>query len=278
MQQDYVDWLPTVLSIARSAAIDIMKFYKNNRLKTVETKIKPDLSPVTMADMWAHDFISKSLSAFTPKIPVLSEESDTISFSERSTWSRYWLIDPLDGTKEFLAGTGEFAINIALIEDHNPILGVVMVPVLKEIYWAIKEQGAYRQKANHKPERIYVNTPLQTPIKVAITRRHASHSAQMQALFEQLRQLCGGGTELEWIVCGSALKICLVASGIADIYPRFGVTGEWDTAAGQCILEAAGGKLCDLTGNSLKYNTKSSLCNPGFLAIGSLELNNLFCG
>lgn len=278
MSEDYIGWVPTVLTIARAAAVRIMAYYQENDLENIKTRIKDDASPVTEADMSAHRIITKGLLEFTPSIPVFSEEGVMVPFKERTTWSRYWLVDPLDGTQEFLARTGEFAVNIALIENNDPVLGVVIVPLMQEAYWAVKGHSAYYQQEDGNPKHIRVRTELTDVIRVAVSRRHDRHRSELKAFLERLGHLYEGKAEVVLITCGSALKICLVAAGLADIYPRFGKTGEWDTAAGQCILEAAGGILCDLTGNPLKYNTKFSPINTGFLAIGSEKLNNLFCG
>lgn len=264
--------------IAKKAATRIMRFYKKKDFENVAVSLKEDTSPVTEADMSAHHIISKGLLEFKPDIPVLSEEGAAVPFCERSTWTRYWLIDPLDGTQEFLSRTGEFAINIALIEGNDPVLGVVFVPLLQEAYWAFKGYAAYYQKGDANAIRIHVRQELTHTIRVAISRRHGIYHPELQAFLGHLTKLCEGQAKLQFLSYGSAVKICLVASGLADIYPRFGDTGEWDTAAGQCILEAAGGLLCDIRGNSLKYNTKFSLINSAFLALGSNKLYNLCCG
>jgi 3'(2'), 5'-bisphosphate nucleotidase len=278
VHKDYHDWLPSVLQIARSAASCILKFYQQKDQQNFETKLKADLSPVTSADLAAHQIIVAGLLALTPDIPVLSEEGTITSFSERTRWSRYWLVDPLDGTKEFINGNDDFAVNIALIENHVPVLGVVVVPILQEAYWAIKDHPAFYQSVENEYKRIVVNAEVQSTLKVAISRRHGRNCQDLKDFIERLRLSYEGVAKIVFIECGSALKICLVASGIADIYPRFGDTGEWDTAAGQCILEAAGGILCDIKGNPLKYNTKTSLINPGFMAIGPTQLYNISCG
>lgn len=278
MHKDYHDWLPKVLQIANMAAERILSFYQHKEHKYFETKLKEDLSPVTSADLSAHQIIVEGLMALTPDLPVLSEEGIIASFTERAQWSRYWLVDPLDGTKEFINGTDEFAVNIALIENHIPVLGVVVVPILQQAYWALKDYPAYYKQGEHEYKPIAVNTKVQRTLKVAISRRHGSHDKALKDFIERLRLSCEDVAEVAFIECGSALKICLVACGIADIYPRLGDTGEWDTAAGQCILEAAGGSLCDTKGNPLKYNTKTSLINPEFVAIGPIQLYNIVCG
>ncbi len=278
MHKDYHDWLPSVLELANNAADCIQTFYHSKTHENFETKLKEDLSPVTSADLFAHQIIMEGLLALTPDLPVLSEEGVISSFDERARWSRYWLVDPLDGTKEFINGTDEFAINIALIENHIPVLGVVVVPILQECYWALKGYPAYYKQGEHASKVISVNTEIGQTLKVAISRRSKHTDQELKTFVERLKLSSQGVPEISLIECGSALKICLVACGLADIYPRFGDTGEWDTAAGQCILEAAGGILCDIKGNSLKYNTKTSLINPEFMAIGPVQLYDIVCG
>ncbi len=272
--KNYTQYLPQVLAVAKTAADSIADIFHT---KNYTTNIKSDNSPVTEADLRAHQIIERELLKIDPSLPVLSEESSMVPYHERSQWPKYWLVDPLDGTKEFIRGTNDFTVNIALIEDHNPVLGVVVAPMLKQYYWGLKggqaffQEGDLGDKGDKEPIVIQVNQTLRTPIKVAVSRYHHQKSKVWKSFIEKL-----GPYEL--IQCGSALKICLVARGEADLYPRFGETGEWDTAAGHCILEAAGGKLVDLAGNTLKYNTKPTIINPSFLAIGSIELINICCG
>lgn len=255
-------WIQSVLEVAKEASIAIMNFYST---KKFEISTKFNNSPVTEADLKAHQIILAGLQRIDPHIPVLSEEGPEIPYSLRSKWSQYWLVDPLDGTKEFIRETGEFTINIALIENHIPVMGVIVAPALGKSYWAIQNEGAYFQEDNQPPKIIHVNKEIQFPIKIALSRHHLREEHKWEPLLKNL-------DSPEIVYCGSALKIGLVAQGIVDFYPRFGPTGEWDTAAGQCILEAAGGKLIDFRGNPLKYNARESLENPGFLAIGCLAL------
>jgi 3'(2'), 5'-bisphosphate nucleotidase len=188
---------------------------------------------------------------------VLSEESVEVPFDERKSWRHFWMIDPLDGTKEFLHRTGEFTVNIALIEDGRPILGVVYAPVIDKLYFAARGAGSYR-----------TDSKVTTPIKVApattgsarfvISRCHASEQETLTRFIDQTKGC-------ETIVMGSSLKFCLIAEGAADVYPRNGPTMEWDTAAAQCILEEAGGSVTDLEGNTIRYN-KHVLLNSAFVA------------
>ena len=218
---------------------------------------KQDSSPLTEADLASHKLITAALAALTPDVPVLSEESAALPWEVRRTWQRYWLVDPLDGTKEFVKRNGEFTVNIALIEDHAPVLGVVYAPVLDALYWAVKGEGAWRDDGEVKRLE-----PLKFPgengvWKVVGSRSHGS--AAFDTFANQFERV-------EAVPMGSSLKFCLVAAGAAHLFPRFGPTSEWDTAAGQCVVEAGGGMVYNLeTGEPLRYNTKASLLNPHFL-------------
>lgn len=265
----YQDWIPKILSLALEAAKAINDIYDRN---TYQVKEKLDTSPVTEADLCAHDIIQKGLVAIDPTLPLISEEGKIIPYEVRSRWTRYWLVDPLDGTREFIQGTGEFTVNIALIENHAPVLGVVVVPVHQHAYWAIQGEGAYAKFGTADPIRIYTNHSPRTLLKAAVSRRLDQNTKPAWAsLMERLGQP-------ELIYCGSAWKLCLVAKGDVDLYPQLGATNEWDTAAGQCILEAAGGQLIDFSGKRLQYNLKSSLENPGFYAISDSRLIPICCG
>jgi 3'(2'), 5'-bisphosphate nucleotidase len=253
-----------VIAVARKASDAIMDIYER---RAYQVKSKADHSPVTEADLLAHDIILAGLAIIDPTIPVLSEEASDINYDVRSGWDRYWLVDPLDGTREFIKETGEFTVNIALIENHIPVLGVVMVPVFKHCYWAVVGGPAYFQGDNsqQRPEVIQTNSRMSSPTRIAISRDHPNNSTKWNSLLDRLQPI-------EWVHCGSALKICLVAKGQVDLYPRFGPTGEWDTAAGHCILEAAGGRVVDTRGQTLKYNLRPSLINPAFMAVSCVEL------
>ncbi|MCP4992615.1 MAG: 3'(2'),5'-bisphosphate nucleotidase CysQ, partial [Gammaproteobacteria bacterium] len=223
---------------------------------------KSDQSPLTEADLAAHRVIVNSLLEMTPEIPILSEESATIPYSMRSTWSRYWLIDPLDGTKEFVKRNGEFTVNIAMIDNMRPVLGVVYVPVSKVSYYGSSNSGAFKQQPGKEPEPIKASVTHNTPIRVAGSRSHAG---------ESLKRFLENLGEYDIISMGSSLKSCLVAEGKADIYPRLGPTSEWDTAAAQAVVEAAGGRITDTEMQPLRYNSKDSLLNPDFFVFGNLN-------
>src|SRR5690606_12582560 len=220
---------------------------------------KDDKSPLTAADLAAHHAIVDGLTALTPGIPVLSEESAAVPFAERSAWSRYWLVDPLDGTREFVKRNGEFTVNIALIDGDAPVLGVVHVPVTGVTYFASVEDGAFRQDGDAAPRAIASRTPPASPPVIVGSRSHAGES--LKAFLARLG-------EHQLVSVGSSLKLCLVAEGVADCYPRFGLTSEWDTAAAQCVAEVAGATVTDLDGNRLRYNRKDSLLNPHFIVSG----------
>lgn len=248
--------LPDVVFIAKQAGKQILNHYHGN----FKVEYKLDNSPITVADIAAHEFICQALSRLTPKIPILSEELKTASFVERRRWQRYWLIDPLDGTKEFLEKNGEFTVNIALIEKNMPILGVVYAPVFDFCYFAEDKCGAFKQVAEQAPVSLPPSSwRKNSPITMVVSRRHGVEL--LQSFFQQF-------PALNLIRCGSALKFCWLAEGFADLYPRFSPTCEWDTAAGQCILKEVGGTVIDYQGQILRYNTADSLCNTAFLAAG----------
>lgn len=248
--------LADVIAIARRAGDAIMAVYEQD----IEVQQKQDNSPLTQADLAAHDIIESGLGALVPELPVLSEESAAIPFSTRQQWERYWLVDPLDGTREFIKRNGEFTVNIALIEHHRPVMGVVYAPALNLLFYAAKGEGAYKQFGAQAAVPIHARPFVSHQITVAGSRSHAGES-----LLRFLERL---GPHM-LISMGSSLKVCLVAEGRADVYPRLGPTSEWDTAAAQCVLEEAGGKLVGLDASPFRYNQKESLLNPQFLAVGA---------
>ena len=244
-----------ILAIARQAGDAILDIYERD----FTTSEKSDQSPLTEADLAAHEVIVAGLQALTPDVPVLSEESASISWEERQQWSKYWLVDPLDGTKEFIKRNGEFTVNIALIEDHKAVMGVVYAPVLSRFYFA-DENGAFRQDQGSDAVRLTVATHEEGQVwNVVASRSHMSD--ETKAFIEKLR-VC------ELVSMGSSLKLCLVAEGAADVYPRFALTSEWDTAAAQCVVECAGGRVVTPAFEPLLYNTKDSLLNSFFIVCG----------
>ncbi len=250
-----------VMMIAEQAADKIMAVYAGN----FQVESKADKSPLTKADLASHKHILDALAKLTPAIPVLSEESAGVPYCVRRTWRQYWLVDPLDGTREFVKRNGEFTINIALIRDNSPVLGVIYIPVQQSCYYASKGGGAFRREKQSKPVRISTKSTKDGAFIVAGSRSHGNQ--KQTAFFHNL------GDNTEVLAVGSALKFCLVAQGAADIYPRFGPTSEWDTAAGQCIVEEAGGAVTDMAFSRLTYNTKDSLLNPAFLAIADPQFD-----
>lgn len=251
--------LNDVIRLAKNAGDKILAIYRCSENMAVQ--VKNDQSPLTEADLVSHRVITQGLLELTPKWPILSEESAVIPYAERELWQRYWLVDPLDGTKEFIQKTDDFTVNIALIENHKPILGIVSAPALQLCYSAAQGKGAFKQIAETPSQPINTRKKLETSTVVVASRRHGL--GELQAFLGRL----GDHTIVHR---GSALKFCIVAEGAADIYPRFGPTSEWDTAAGQCIVEAAGGKVVDLSGHPLRYNTKESLVNSSFLVKGTI--------
>jgi 3'(2'), 5'-bisphosphate nucleotidase len=248
--------LQSVAAIARAAAGQILAIYTRG---PIEVTTKDDASPLTAADLAAHHLIVQRLNALTPRLPVLSEEAAETPYEERARWPRYWLVDPLDGTKEFLSRNGQFTVNIALIEDHVPVLGVVHVPTTDMSYRGWVGQGAWRARGREAPQPIQVAQRSATAPRVVGSRSHRGDS-----LDAFLRRL--GAHQL--VSLGSSLKFCVIAEGAADVYPRLGPTSEWDTAAAQAVLTAAGGSVCALDGAALRCNTRAQLRNPHFVAFG----------
>jgi len=242
-------------TIAEQAGAAIMDIYQT----AFEVEHKEDNSPLTAADRASHEIICAGLAGLEPRLPVLSEESSSPELADRLSWNRYWLVDPLDGTKEFVKRNGEFTVNIALIEKHRAILGIVLAPALGLEYVGATAAGAWRRRSGGGTVPIAVAPAPDRRLRVVGSRSHPSG-----ALASYLEHL--GQHDLKSM--GSSLKICLVADGQADIYPRLGPTSEWDTAAAQAVLESAGGSMISLDGRMLRYNTKESLLNPHFLAVG----------
>ena len=249
------DALEMLKQIVIDVGDEILQCYGD--VDSLDVKHKENNTPVTMVDEMAHQRISQALKLLTPKTPVLSEEGKHLSFEQRTNWSEYWLIDPLDGTKEFIAKTGDFSINIAYIKENLPIFGIVYAPVTGELYYT-HEGIAYKKKRGSVPKIIQTAATTNT-LRIAVSRHHRGE--KLQAFLAKLKQY-------ELVIMGSALKLCLVAEAKADIYLRLGPTSEWDTAAGHHILACAGGRLLNLQGEELQYNTKASLLNPAFIALG----------
>ena len=251
-----------IIDVAKAAGDKILEIYNK---ESFDHQLKIDNSPLTEADIAAHNLIQQRLEMITPTIPILSEESSTIPWNKRKKWECYWLVDPLDGTKEFIKKNGEFTVNIALIYKHEPILGVVHAPVLNETW--IGEQGKLSkkiEKGNTRTIKVKQYKPGEVH-KVVGSRSHAGDS-----LNEFLKEL----EKYELVSMGSSIKLCLVAEGKAHIYPRFGLTSEWDTAAAHAVVNSAGGEVVNNeTKMPLKYNTKDSLLNPYFIVQEKLDIS-----
>ena len=247
--------LEQLVDISRRAGLEILEWYEGD----MGISRKSDNSPLTKADLASHELINAELTSHWPDVPVLSEESADIPWETRQSWQQYWLVDPLDGTKEFINHNGEFTVNIALIRDHKPILGIVHVPVTDTSYFGARDLGAWRQQGSEAAHAIEVRRPTAQPAVIVGSRSHANPE-----LASQLHRL--GPHELTSM--GSSLKFCRIAEGLADFYPRLGPTCEWDTAAAQAVVEAAGGQVVKIDGTALDYNNKEVYLNPHFFVFG----------
>ena len=247
--------LEALISIAKEAGSQILRVY-NDEERSAQVEIKNDQSPLTLADQLSNDYILSQLPEVTPGIPIISEEGKDISYEERSAWKDFWLVDPLDGTKEFINRNGEFTVNIARIQEGVPVAGIIYVPVKDVLYYGI--EGKAWKSENGELTEISVRNKEQDRIAV----RSRSHPASEE------EEVFNRYAVIDYISAGSSLKFCMVAEGKADLYYRHGPTMEWDTAAGQAILEAAGGKMYSGTGpDRFRYN-KESLLNGSFLCLG----------
>lgn len=252
--------LPQIVQIARQAGKEILNIY-NNPILFGDIDYKADDSPLTLADQAAHNHIAAALTALTPDIPILSEEGKHLPYAERRHWQQFWLVDPLDGTKEFIKRNGEFTVNIALIAGNKPIMGVVHVPVSDVTYFGSLEGGAFRQAGDGSPESI------QAPL-ISMTQKNLRVVASRSHMSEPVQQFIADLDAPQTVTMGSSLKFMLLAEGKADVYPRLAPTMEWDTGAAQAVLEAAGGAVINHeTGQPLAYN-KENLLNPWFVAYG----------
>lgn len=250
--------LPSIIAISEQAGQSIMAIY--NQPERWELQQKADNSPLTAADLAAHHLIEQALQQLTPSIPLLSEESDDVS--QRHTWSRLWLVDPLDGTKEFVARTNDFTVNIALIVDNKPVLGVLHAPVYGVTYYAAEGLGAWMIDQDKQLRRL-VTAELPIIPRILLSRHHQGH--EEAHTLTNITMKFGDYTVLH---VGSAFKMCRIAEGAADFYPRFGATMEWDTAAAQILLTEAGGLLVNQHGQPLRYNCRDTLTNDAFFVIG----------
>jgi 3'(2'), 5'-bisphosphate nucleotidase len=252
-----------LLEIAKDAAIkagvEVLQIYDKGDF---EEYTKDDESPVTSADYRANEIIMEILQRLTPNIPIMSEETPLASLQERSNWTRYWLIDPIDGTQEFIARSGDFAVNIALIENNEPVIGVIYWPCGESLYFASKNNGAYKRcSRNTKPIHVRpFDVPSEDVIMIAISRRQSR-----ERVFDRLT----AKRSYQTLPAGScSLKACFIAEGSADVFMRLGVTGEWDTGASQCIINEAGGAIMAANFDPITYNQRESVINPDFVVVG----------
>lgn len=251
-----------ICNISIKAGNKILEYYKDD----IEVIHKNDSSPLTQADLASNKIIKTALHNLDKTIPILSEES-LVEWGTRKSWNKYWLVDPLDGTKEFIKNNGEFTVNIALVEKNNPILGVIFAPAKSVIYFAQKGYGSFTidtsVELNNLDEATQISVLKQSdPVRIIGSRSHSNNSfaTWVNEKFPNA----------QIIQAGSSLKFCLIADGNADIYPRFGPTSEWDIAAGHIILNEAGGKILTLNNKEIKYNQKESLLNPEFIASNNI--------
>ncbi|HEY5971560.1 MAG TPA: 3'(2'),5'-bisphosphate nucleotidase CysQ [Pseudoxanthomonas sp.] len=252
------DLQEAVIAIAREAAAAILGVYEN----AFDVEHKADASPLTAADLAAHRIIVDGLERLTPDWPILSEEAAEIPWETRRHWPRYWLVDPLDGTREFVKRNGEFTVNIALIDHGIAVIGVVLAPVGGLLWHAARGHEAYRRDGE-TDMLLRTRAPATGTLRVAASRSH--RDARTDALLARIG-------DAETVGLGSSLKFCRIAEGVLDVYPRFGPTSEWDTAAAQCVLEAAGGVVIAPDGRPFRYNQRPTLLNGDFLALGDPEL------
>ena len=255
--------LDRVLDLCRQAGSEILKIY--NQPRAVEVIQKADSSPVTEADFVSHQVLVDGLGKLLDSVPILSEEGEPVPYEQRRLWQRYWLIDPLDGTKEFINRNGEFTVNVALVEQGVPVLGVVYVPVLELAYLGLKGNGAWKLDSTGLH-------PINTrklgggTFAVVASRRHGAEA--VGKLLTKLEKVFGN---IETRNMGSSLKLCLVAEGEADLYPRLAPTCEWDTAAAQAIVESAGGQVLTESLDVMRYNAKENILNPHFFVVGDVD-------
>jgi 3'(2'), 5'-bisphosphate nucleotidase len=251
--EQLADWLPAVIDIADAAGREIMRIYQT----AFNVTLKHDRSPLTEADLAAQGIIAAGLAALTPEIAMLGEESPMPQFAQRRDWRRLWLVDPLDGTREFVKRNGEFTVNIALVEASEPVLGVVFAPARAVLYAAARGCGAFRRDADGNRTRIHATQSAPPTLRILGSRSHGD------AVLDRMLARLG---KHERISIGSALKFGLLAEGSGDLYVRRGATSEWDTAAGQAVVLEAGGCVVDLAGAPLRYNARDDLVNPSFMA------------
>ena len=266
LQKVLPELLPEIRRIAIEAGEKIMQVYETG----FDIETKSDDSPVTTADLAANQHIENELKILTTQFPILSEESAHSSFNERSARDTYWLVDPLDGTKEFINRRDSFTVNIALIHKNKSILGVIYAPALELSYFSCKGHGSFKQEGKIITADTQLIQARELTHNQAVFVGSRVHSGDaMQTFLDNFKAELG---EYDLKSMGSSLKMCMVAEGTADLYPRLWLTSEWDTAAAHCIVDEAGGKIVQTDMSPLLYNTKDSLLNPYFFAIGKNDV------
>lgn len=253
MTRDLHDLLLGTVALAREAGRAILGVYASEFI----VRSKDDASPLTEADLRSQEILLRGLRRLAPEVPILSEEAEPAPLATRARWDWLWIVDPLDGTREFVQRNGEFTVNVALVHGNRPVLGVVHAPALQQDHYACEGYGAFRSGADGAGQPLKVTLPAARPVRVVGSRSHRGSS--LDGFLARL-----GPHEM--VSVGSSLKFCMLAEGRADLYPRLGPTSEWDTAAGQCVLEQAGGQVVDLDGRPLEYNARPGLLNPHFIA------------
>ncbi len=255
-----------VIEIAKQAGKAIAAIADSNIDMGVHKKA--DKTPVTIADLTANRIITQALAKLTPDIPIISEEGDAGSLDNRLSWKRCWLVDPLDGTRGFIDGSGQYTVNIALIDAHRSVMGVIYAPAIGEkLYYAVEGEGAFSVLEGVKRRLHFRSFGMDRTLNIAVSQYH--HAKWLHDLIADI-------PKYELVRMNSSVKICFVAEGVVDIYPRLGPTSEWDTAAGQCIVEQAGAVIVNLEGQALTYNARPTLKNPGFIVIGDQKRKAYF--
>ncbi len=264
MSKSISELLEIAKEAATKAGVEVLRIYDKGDFEAYE---KEDNSPVTSADYKANEIIMEMLGELTPNIPIMSEETELATLKERSNWTRYWLIDPIDGTQEFIARSGDFAVNIALIENNRPVIGVIYWPCGESLYFASKDHGAYKrcQRETKAIKVRHFDVPSEDVVMIAISRRQSR-----EKIFERLSDK----RNYQTLPTGScSLKACFIAEGQADVFMRLGVTGEWDTGASECIINEAGGVIKAADFSPITYNERESVINPDFIVLGDQRVD-----
>ncbi|NTS76538.1 3'(2'),5'-bisphosphate nucleotidase CysQ [Catenovulum sp. SM1970] len=254
-----IELLDEVKAIARRAGRAILDIYEQGDFELYQ---KDDESPVTTADYAANEVLIAGLKALNPHIPIISEETPAVNLNLRQHWDSFWLLDPMDGTQEFVSRSGDFAVNIALVNKAWPVMGVIYWPVKDVLYYAVEGEGAFKETADGSKQIFVRKRNQDTKLKIAVSRVQKKETTTKH-LFDSVK-------EYEFVPLGScSLKSCIIAEGKADCYLRTGPTGEWDTGASHCIIEEAGGRILDSEFNALSYNQRTSFSNPDFMVLGN---------